>query len=395
MSTELEVIADTAAGTPRVNATTMPRTSAPHDLLKRLLDERVDAAALDGLKTLLPRIIIAAMASLLVLAHMGYRPAAIWISFVVFCELWCWQCSAALLRNDVRTLQLRLSYAVSALATTIAWTSLPVLLWCGRVPDIGAAAVVMLISQLVHAQAFAFRAPLIMAFKVGIPACAMLTLPWLVEATSYLSMLTSIMASGLCIGYIVASIRTNLRSDALLRKAHEELEYLAYFDALTSLANRRSFTRNLRDLIELSGRRQSQFALLLIDLDHFKAVNDTLGHDAGDALLVAAGERLRAVVGDLSYVARLGGDEFAILMPGVGDAAQIEALCGRIADCSQAAVDFNGDQIYLSSSVGIAIYPSDGDAIQAIFKSADLALYEAKRSGRSTWCFSDRLNRVA
>jgi diguanylate cyclase (GGDEF)-like protein len=389
MRSEFEVIADNIMGPPRVSAVTMLRTLTPHDLLKRLLDERVDAAALDGLKTLLPRIVIVAMASLLVYAHMGYRPAAIWISFVGLCELWCWQCSVVLLRYDVRHLQMRLSYAVSALATTIAWTSLPVLLWWGRVPDIGAAAVVMLISQLIHAQAFAFRAPLIMAFKVGSPACALLTLPWLVETTSYLSTLTSIMASGLCIGYIVASVKANLRSEASLRKAHEELEYLAYFDALTSLANRRSFTLHLRDLIELSGRRQSQFALLLIDLDHFKAVNDTLGHDAGDAVLVAAGEHLRAIVRDSSYVARLGGDEFAILMPGVGDTAQIDAVCCRIADRFQHAVDFNSNQIYLSYSVGIAIYPSDGDAIQAIFKSADLALYEAKRSGRSTWCFSD------
>ncbi|WP_247599685.1 GGDEF domain-containing protein [Sphingomonas sp. PAMC26645] len=372
----------------------MPRALIPLRWLERLADDRVDGAALDGLKTLLPRLVIASLASLLLLVHLGPRAAIIWISFVGFAELWCRQCSNMLARQDGRSLPVRLNYIASALATTIAWTSLPVLLWWSKVPDIGSAVIVMLISQLIHAQAFAFRAPAIVAFKVGVPALAMLALPWLVGSSSYFSILTSTIASGLCIGYIYISIRVNLRGDAALRKAHDELEYLAYFDALTSLANRRQFTLHMRTLIELSDRQKLQFALLLIDLDHFKVVNDTFGHDAGDALLVAAGERLRAVAGDLSYVARLGGDEFAILIPDVGDTAQIDEVCGRIGECFQPAVDFNGERIYLSSSVGIALYPGDGLGIETIFKSADVALYEAKRSGRGTWRFSYGLGKA-
>lgn len=374
---------------------TMPRALLSHSWLERLLDDRVDGAAMDGLKTLLPRLVIAALAGLLLLFHLGFGTAILWIGIVGFSELWCRQCSIALARHDGRRPPLRLNYVASALVTTIAWTSLPVLLWVGRVPDVGSAVIIILISQLIHAQAFAFRAPLIVAFKIGIPASAMLVLPWLVESTSYFNILTSTTASGLCVAYILASVRANLRSDAALRKAYDELEYLAYFDALTSLANRRQFTLHLRNLIELSDREKTQFALLLIDLDHFKVVNDTLSHDAGDALLVVAGERLRAAVGELSHVARLGGDEFAILVPEVGATTEIDQVCGQIADRFQPAVDFNGEQIHLSSSVGIAIYPSDGDGIQAFLKAADLALYEAKRNGRGTWRFSDRLGNAA
>lgn len=373
----------------------MPRGLISRGWLERLGDHRLDGAALDGLKTLLPRLVIAALASLLLLTHLGSRAAILWISFVGFAELWCRQCSIMLARPDGGRLPLRLNYIASALMTTIAWTSLPVLLWWSRVPDIGSAVIVMLISQLIHAQAFAFRAPSIVAFKVGVPASAMLALPWLVEPASYFTTLTSTIASGLCISYIFASVRANWRSDAALRKAHDELEYLAYFDGLTSLANRRQFTRHMRNLIELSDRQKSRFALLLIDLDHFKVVNDTFGHDAGDALLVAAGERLRAAVGEMSHVARLGGDEFAILLPDVGSTADIDAACGRIVDGVQPAVDFNGGQMSLSFSIGIAVYPGDGDSIQTVLKSADVALYDAKRRGRGTWRFSGGFGKVA
>lgn len=367
----------------------MPSALIPLGWLERLADHRVDGAALDGLKTFLPRLVIATLVSLLLPDYLSSNAAITWISFVGFAELWCRQCSIMLLRHDGRHLPLRLNYIASALATTIAWASLPVLLWWNRVPEIGSAVIVILISQLIHAQAFAFRAPPIVAFKVGVPASVMLALPWLNGSASYFSILTSTIVSVLCIGYIFASIRAKLHSEATLLKAQNELEYLAYFDALTSLANRRQFTLHMTNLIELSDRSKLRFSLLLIDLDHFKVVNDTLGHDAGDALLIAAGERLRAVAGELSHVARLGGDEFAILIPDVGDLARIDAVCGCIGDCFQAAVEFNGVQIYLSSSIGIALYPDDGEGMKSIFKSADLALYEAKRSGRGTWRFSN------
>lgn len=360
-----------------------------------MIDERVDATARDGMRTLLPRLVIAALAAQVAGSHLGVRQALGWLSFIVMTELWSWQCSKMLEHGSDDRLRRRLVYISSTLTASIIWTSLPVMfLWSG-VPETRIAAVILLISQLIHTQAFAFRSPVVLIFKVTLPSIALIVMPWVVGTIHGQGPLTTSIASSLCIGYIIASIRAKLNTDALLRRTTDELQRFAYFDALTSLANRRQFVHHLRELIELSSRQRSSFALLLIDLDRFKAVNDMFGHDAGDALLVAAAERLRSAAGAPNLVARLGGDEFAVLVPEISNISSIEAICLSFFDSFQILVQFNGERIPLSSSVGISIYPGDGDCDKALFKSADLALYEAKRSGRSTWRFSNRIDTAA
>jgi diguanylate cyclase (GGDEF)-like protein len=148
------------------------------------------------------------------------------------------------------------------------------------------------------------------------------------------------------------------------------------------------FIGHLRRLITLSRRHGTRFALLLIDLDRFKQINDTLGHDAGDALLVEISARLRRAVRSDDQVARLGGDEFAVILQNADNAEEIERICTRIADSFTNKVQFNGIQIAASTSVGVAVFPEDGDQEDSLYKSADVALYEAKRSGRNTWRYS-------
>jgi diguanylate cyclase (GGDEF)-like protein len=126
-------------------------------------------------------------------------------------------------------------------------------------------------------------------------------------------------------------------------------------------------------------------ALATIDLDRFKAINDSLGHDAGDALLIEVARRLRAVVQDSDDVFRLGGDEFAILFVDFPDEASVETVCRRIIDEVCTVVSFNGIEMSTSPSIGIARFPREGDSLGQLFKVADLALYEAKREGRNTW----------
>jgi diguanylate cyclase (GGDEF)-like protein len=170
---------------------------------------------------------------------------------------------------------------------------------------------------------------------------------------------------------------------AELRKSQSELEKLARFDTLTELPNRRLFTEDFDRMCSLE--KGNRFTLLLIDVDDFKIINDTYGHDAGDAFLVEASNRLKSAVRSTDQVARLGGDEFSILLAGSHDEAWLEKICDRIVHSFAAPVNFKGASILASVSVGVARFPEHGDNQEQLYKSADLALYEAKRMGRNTW----------
>ena len=162
----------------------------------------------------------------------------------------------------------------------------------------------------------------------------------------------------------------------------------AYSDAPTALPNRRRFGDCCRQMIATGERQDAGFALLLIDLDHFKQVNDTLGHDAGDALLVETARRLRDIARKADVVARLGGDEFAILLADTAVPGAVDIACRRIVEAFDAPVPHEGHEMRASPSIGVALFPADGTTQDEPYKSADLALYEAKRSGRHTWRFA-------
>jgi len=170
-----------------------------------------------------------------------------------------------------------------------------------------------------------------------------------------------------------------------LRRSQEQLEQMAYFDSLTGLPNRRMFNDELRRLIARSLRAQGDFALLLVDLDGFKQVNDIDGHDAGDALLVAVAERLKSLIRETDSVARLGGDEFAVLLPRTEEDSGIDATCARMLASLAEPLQLDGRTIQATASIGVAVCPQEGTTPDGLYKSADLALYEAKRAGRNTW----------
>ena len=169
-----------------------------------------------------------------------------------------------------------------------------------------------------------------------------------------------------------------------------QLEELAYSDALTGLPNRRMFGDHCKRMIAAGDRQEAGFALLLIDLDHFKQVNDTLGHDAGDALLVETARRLQGVARQADVVSRLGGDEFAILLADTVSTAAVDIVCARILEAFDASVFHQGKEMRASPSIGVALFPRDGATQDALYKSADLALYAAKAGGRHTWRFAGR-----
>ena len=168
-----------------------------------------------------------------------------------------------------------------------------------------------------------------------------------------------------------------------LSESHRQLEQIAYCDTLTSLPNRRRFTEELQIRLNQARRQGRSLALLLTDLDRFKQINDTFGHDAGDSVLIEAAVRLRGAVRESDCVARLGGDEFAILLVPAHDRQDVEAVCRRIQESFGAEIAYQGSSLKLGCSVGIAVFPEDGDTQETLYRSADLALYEAKRSGRN------------
>ncbi|HEY7646383.1 MAG TPA: PAS-domain containing protein [Hyphomicrobiales bacterium] len=170
------------------------------------------------------------------------------------------------------------------------------------------------------------------------------------------------------------------------RKAESQIAHMAHHDALTNLPNRVLLRERLEEAL-LHVRRSGQLAVLYLDLDHFKSINDTLGHGVGDELLKAAALRLRNCVRETDTVARLGGDEFAIIQTGVEHLSEVAALAIRIREAITQPYELDGHQVPADVSIGIAIAPDDGLEPGQLLKNADLALYQSKADGRGTFRF--------
>ena len=178
-----------------------------------------------------------------------------------------------------------------------------------------------------------------------------------------------------------------LHEDITLRRRQEdEITHLARHDPLTSLANRVLFREQLQQALQRLGRGQG-FAVLCLDLDHFKSVNDTLGHPVGDALLKQVSERLTRCVRHGDLVARLGGDEFAIIQANARDPDQTETLAERIVETIGKPYQIDGHRVDIGASIGMTLAPRDGHDADQLMKNADLALYRTKSDGRNGFSF--------
>ncbi|UFW75825.1 MULTISPECIES: EAL domain-containing protein [Bradyrhizobium] len=169
-------------------------------------------------------------------------------------------------------------------------------------------------------------------------------------------------------------------------EAQAKISHMARHDALTSLPNRVLFHEQLVQGLRRTGSGD-QLAVLCLDLDHFKDINDSLGHPIGDALLKEVGRRLKVTVGESDTVARLGGDEFAVVQIGRSEEAAARSLAGRLVEVISAPYEIDDHQIIIGVSIGISLSPQDGDNPDELLKNADLALYRAKADGRGTYRF--------
>ncbi len=175
-----------------------------------------------------------------------------------------------------------------------------------------------------------------------------------------------------------------------LQASQRLLEVMAYADPLTGLPNRRHFNDELQHMGARAVREHNCFTLLLIDLDYFKRINDTLGHDAGDALLVEAARRLKQAVRESDRGARLGGDEFAVLLPNTDAHGTLDVICDRIVASMAEPIAFGAHQMRISASIGAATFNGGRDDLDALYKEADLALYATKSAGRNGWRLHQR-----
>lgn len=178
-----------------------------------------------------------------------------------------------------------------------------------------------------------------------------------------------------------------LRDISERRDAQRKIEYLAYHDALTGLPNRRLLQDRVEKAVENAQRRGASLSLLFIDMDRFKVINDTLGHEVGDALLKLVADRLRECVREQDTIARIGGDEFVVLLLDIRESSDAAVVAEKLVNRLSMPYDVQGHTLYSTPSIGISIFPEDGNSFDVLMQHADVAMYHVKENGRAGYHF--------
>ncbi len=191
----------------------------------------------------------------------------------------------------------------------------------------------------------------------------------------------------------IASIEGTFVNITKRKEAEREIQHLAQFDTLTGLANRHLFCDSVNRAFSRAERANSHIGLMFLDLDHFKEINDTLGHDAGDDLLKTVAQRMSGCLRESDLLSRLGGDEFSVLIQNVTDGGELATIANKLLNALAEPFVLLGHQVYVTPSIGIATTPEAGNSLEALMKAADVAMYRAKAAGRNRFEFySGRLH---
>jgi diguanylate cyclase (GGDEF)-like protein len=167
----------------------------------------------------------------------------------------------------------------------------------------------------------------------------------------------------------------------------KELAHQAHHDALTGLPNRLIFNECLNQALARAKRKRGMLSVMFLDLDHFKLINDTMGHNLGDLLLMEVAERIRQTLREGDTIARQGGDEFLVLLPEINDEQEVVSVTERILGVFTHPILLEGNEVYMSTSIGISLYPNDGTEMETLVKQADTAMYYAKEQGKNNYQF--------
>lgn len=200
----------------------------------------------------------------------------------------------------------------------------------------------------------------------------------------------------ICFILLNRQVHYRFRAERGLRHTEDELKRLAYFDTLTGLANRTILLSNIEEAIQVAKNDGSMIGLVFIDIDNFKNINDSFGHAVGDELLKAFATLLQNHADDKHMMFRLSGDEFAILIHSIQHENEILPLLKSILEATKIPITIQTHQLFITCSIGISLYPNDGDDAKILLKSADIAMYRAKKSGKNTYqfCVSDLILEV-
>lgn len=182
-----------------------------------------------------------------------------------------------------------------------------------------------------------------------------------------------------------------LSNEEQLRSNYDHIEFLAYHDTLTNLPNKLAFLDYVNTILASSEESQKTYAVYFVDLDNFKTVNDTLGHEYGDALLVKTAQLLTSILGKNGMLARAGGDEFLLFKEDIETKESAVSFAAQIIECFRNPLDLDGEIVYVSMSIGIAIYPENGFTPNALIKNADIAMYKSKDTGKNKFTIFDTM----
>ena len=185
---------------------------------------------------------------------------------------------------------------------------------------------------------------------------------------------------------VILDISEHQLAENELRMARDHLQYLAYHDSLTGLPNRLLFNDRLGQALLMASRRLSKVGLIYIDVDHFKRINDSLGHNAGDVFLRDIAHRIRSCVRDVDTLARIGGDEFSMVLERIGNIAHVREVAEKILLALAPPVSIENLELTVTVSLGIAIYPDHAEDVSSLIHAADRAMFAAKNAGRNQLC---------
>ena len=227
----------------------------------------------------------------------------------------------------------------------------------------------------------------ILLLKVGKTAIDVLTAQAdRIDAFRNIMVLTLAVLTIMTVGLVLLGFRLQ-KSVLALKDSEEQIRYRANYDSLTDLPNRLNFVEHLTEAVSRNRRNPGHTVLMFIDLDRFKTINDTLGHDFGDELIRQVADRISKVIRETDVVSRLGGDEFTVLLPDMTDEIHASIIAKNILASLAQPFMLYGHEVYSSASIGITICPDDGEDANTLLKNADMAMYEAKDQGRNTFRF--------